>query len=89
MSDKVINVHGKRNVITEETIMNTRIWYANNALGCITEAVSGDVRVNDLEQYKEDKLAEIDQWLSADYQVSLAFWQTAYYLQTGCSVSIC
>lgn len=35
--------------ITKETIIKTRQWFLENTQGCIDEAVSGQVRINDHE----------------------------------------
>jgi len=37
--------------LTQETILATRQWFADNAMACISEVKSGEVKVNDPEKY--------------------------------------
>lgn len=86
--EQVINVNGERVIITEETIKATYQWYADNAQGYIDKALSGKVRVNDVHQYIIDKTTDKINYLNGKFQKSLAFWQQAYYIQSGECVGI-
>ncbi len=83
-----MRVHNKQVLITTETLTLTCKWYADNAQGCIDEAVSGEVFVNDLEKYTADKLADKTKYLSGKFDPWLGFWQKAHYLQSGQSVGL-
>ena len=85
---KIIRVHDKQILITDETIKITIDWYIKNAIGCIREAQSGLVFVNDLKDYKAKKIAQIREYKSGNFYKGLWFWSKAYYLQTKKSVSM-
>ena len=74
--------------LTTETIQSTRQWFADNAQACIDEAVSGDVKVNDLIGYIERQEQRIDECLSGVWDQTFTFLQRAYYIQTGESVAL-
>lgn len=83
-----ITVHNQPVTITEETILKTRQWYADNAQACIDEAVSGKVRVNGLSEYIEWRRQGAADTLAGKLDHTFAFIQIAYYLQTGISVPL-
>ncbi|MCP3681518.1 MAG: hypothetical protein GY861_02415 [bacterium] len=83
----VIN-HGERVQLTEDTITATCQWYADNAQGCIDEVLSGDVKVNDMESYIEEKIKSKAMYLSRKFEIGLWFYQKALYIQTGKSVPL-
>lgn len=69
--------------LTDDTISKTRQWYADNAQACIDEAVSGDVKVNDLAKYIEWNKQKIVDSLTGKSDHTFTFIQMAYYIQTG------
>jgi hypothetical protein len=69
--------------ITAESIQATRQWFADNAQACIDEAVSGEVRVNDLESYIEWNKQRIVDALAGKGDYTFTFAQRAHYIQTG------
>ena len=75
-------------VITPETILATREWYAANARACINGATTGKFRVNDLAEFVEWHGQMALDYLRGDNDGALAFMQRALYMQTGVSVAI-
>lgn len=75
-------------VITPETILATREWYAANARACIDGATKGEFHVNDLAKYVEWHEQRAADSLRGDNDGSLAFMQRALYVQTGVCVAI-
>lgn len=69
--------------ITNETILKTRQWYYDNAMACIAEVKSGEVKVNNPEKYFDDCNRRAKEYLEGKWDHTLAFCQTAHYLQTG------
>lgn len=76
-----MHVNGTK--ITDETILATRQWYADNAQACIDEARSGATRVNDLERYCAWREQCIVDSLAGNGDHTLAFIQRALFIQTG------
>ena len=85
---KTAYINGKELGITGCTILATRNWYAENAQLCIDEAVSGEVRVNDLDTYIEWRKSNIVASLIGLLDHTVAFLQMAVYIQTGESVPL-
>lgn len=83
-----MRVHGELVTLTEETITKTNQWYSDNAQGCIDEALSGAVFVNDIESYVKGKKELKDKYLSGEFEIGLWYYQQAYYIQTSESVGI-
>ncbi len=69
--------------LTAETIKATRQWFADNALACIAEVESGEVRVNDRERYFAWRMQCHADALAGRYDHSLTFLQRATYIQSG------
>jgi hypothetical protein len=74
--------------ITQETIIATRQWFADNARGCISEVESGAVRVNDPESYFEWRLQQVADSLAGNNDHTFTFLQRAHYIQTGECVAL-
>lgn len=70
-------------ILTQETIFNTRQWFADNAQTCIDQAVSVEVKVNNLDGYIESKETYIEECLSGVWDHTFTFQQRAIYIQTG------
>ena len=71
-------------VITkEQATITTRQWFADNAQACIDEAISGQVRVNNLASYVVDQTQRIQDCLAGKWDHTLAFQQRVLYVQTG------
>lgn len=86
IESKVIMVHGELVLITNDTIRKTCAWYAKNQQGCIDEAQSGKVKVNDLQSYIIECEQLKQQYLNGEFEAGLWFWQRAYFIQSGHSV---
>lgn len=76
-----MNINGIE--ITSETILATRNHFVGIYKGCIAEAVSGEVRVNDLDKYIQSHEQHISKILAGESDHTLAFLQCALWLQTG------
>lgn len=74
--------------LTEETILKTREWFANNAHECIEEVRSGKVKVNDPEAYYAWCEECIKDAMEGRYDHTLAFLQRAYFIQTEESIAL-
>lgn len=70
-------------MLTTDTIKATRQWFADNAQACINEAVSGQVRVNNLTSYVADQAQRIQDCLAGRWDHTLAFQQRVLFIQTG------
>lgn len=70
-------------ILTSETIKATQQWYAENAQACINEAISGQVKVNDLDKYVQDQKLSMAEYLNGTWDHTLAFQQRATFIQTG------
>lgn len=69
--------------LTAETITKTEQWFIDNALGCIAEAESGEVFVNDFESYKAWQMEIVKKYTDKTYRPTLSFLLKAWYIQTG------
>ena len=78
----------ERVLLTEDTINKTCQWYADNAQGCINEVLNGEVTVNDIDSYIEEKIKSKADYLDKNFELGLWFYQKALYIQTGESVAI-
>ena len=76
-------INSKELCITGCTILATRNWYADNAQACIDEAVCGEVKVNNLENYIEWRKSHIIDSLIGLSDHTVSFLQMAVYIQTG------
>lgn len=70
-------------ITKEQAVITTRQWFADNAQACINEAVSGQVRVNNLASYVADQTQGIQDCLAGNWDHTLAFQQRVVYVQTG------
>lgn len=79
-----INISDIKPVITKEVaVITTRQWFADNAQACIDEAISGQVRVNNLASYVADQTQRIQDCLAGKWDHTLSFQQRMVYVQTG------
>lgn len=67
----------------EQAVVAARQWFADNAQACIDEAISGQVRVNNLASYVADQTQRIQDCLAGNWDHTLAFQQRVVYVQTG------
>ena len=72
-----------RIILTNESIMETRKYYADLALLCIEDAKTGKTRVNDLDKYIAWEMELHDRALSGESDHTFTFQQHAVWLQTG------
>lgn len=70
-------------ITKEQAIITTRQWFADNAQACIDEAVSGQVRVNNLASYVADQAQRIQDCLAGNWDHTLVFQQRVLFIQTG------
>lgn len=70
-------------MITQETVIKTRQWFAENAQACIDEAISGKVCVNDLPLYVKQMEKRKAESISGKNDHTFTFRQKAVYIQTG------
>ncbi|MED3792401.1 hypothetical protein P4571_08090 [Niallia alba] len=82
----MLNFNGVQ--LTEESIQETRKWFANNAIACIEEVKSGEVYVNDREYYFTWREKEAKEYMEGKYDHVLVFLQRAYFIQTGESIAL-
>lgn len=78
-----ITVHNQPVTLTTETISATRQWFIDNAQGCINEAVTGEVRVNDLPRYIKWNEVRIEDIKAGNSDHTFTFIQMAWYIQSG------
>lgn len=69
--------------LTQETVVRTRQWFADNARECVVAATEGEFHVNDLPRYARDQEASAVAFLAGERDHTFTFWQRAVYLQTG------
>ena len=70
-------------VSATDTINATRQWFADSAQACVNEAISGQVKVNDLDKYVQDQKRRMAEYLNGTWDHTLAFQQKATFIQTG------
>ncbi len=70
-------------MISEESVLAARQWFSQNALECMREVESGNLRVNDPESYKRDCIRRSEEYLAGLWDHTQAFRQRAFYIQTG------
>lgn len=74
--------------ITAETVIKTRKYGIRQCQACIDEAVSGKVRVNDLDKYIDHHNSHIAKYESGYYDDTIHFLSKAIYIQFGESAPI-
>ena len=74
--------------ISAEKVIKTCEYGIRQCKDCIDEALSGKVRVNDLEKYIDHRNSDIAKYESGYYDNTLHFLSKAIYLQFGESVPI-
>lgn len=74
--------------LRNESIQAARQWFHDNALACIAEVESGEVKVNDLEKFRAWKTESAADALAGKYDHTLAFLQRAHFIQTGECVAL-
>lgn len=71
------------NTLTQETILATRQWFADNALACMSEVEDGSVKVNDVDAYYAWVRGRRDDALAGKNDHTFTFQQRGWYIQTG------
>ena len=74
--------------LTPETLEQTKQSFIDGCKDCIREAESGEVFVNDLEDYTAWRLSQIRSYENDENSHTFTFLQRAYYIQTGESVAL-
>lgn len=69
--------------ITQETILKTRQHFIDICYGCIKEAQSGDVYVNDIDDYVAWRHSQITEYMMGKNDHTVTFQQRALWIQTG------
>lgn len=69
--------------LTEQTMQETRQFFADNKDACIAEVLSGAVKVNNNESYFKWMLEMKAEALCGGQDHIFTFLQRAYYIQTG------
>jgi hypothetical protein len=67
----------------EESVAETRLWFFDNAVACIEQALAGRATVNDLDGYiawREDCMVAS---LNGEGDHTFAFQQRRHFIQTG------
>lgn len=83
-----IFVRGQKIEITEQTIRQTREWFAEKARECARQAAEGDFHVNDLQRYLDQQIEKERAALAGEFDKSVTFAQMAFFIQTGESVPL-
>lgn len=74
--------------LSNESVIATRQWFADNAKACIDEALSSDIRVNDLESYIEWQRELATAAMLGYHDHTFTFRQRAWFIQTGECVAL-
>ena len=74
--------------LTQTSIDKCIIEMIQNQQGCIDEVLSGEVRVNDKENYFKQCNVWADRYRNRDFKITLTFLQHTYYIQTGESIAL-
>lgn len=77
--------------LTQETILATRQHFADNAQGCISEVLSGEVKLpsqTDQKEYFRQQRVRAINHLAGNYDHTWTFLQRAYWIQTGDDVAL-
>lgn len=70
-------------MITNETLIKTRQWFADNTDNCIADVKSGKMLVNDPEKYFSRQTQNKKDFLNGVYDHGFAFVQRATFIETG------
>lgn len=74
--------------LTDESIQKAREWFRDNALACIEEVRSGEVKVNDPEEYFAWCNERAKNAMEGKSDHTFAFMQRAHFIQTGECVAL-
>jgi hypothetical protein len=85
---KQIAVDGIVYTLTKETLDKTCSSYADNLLKQLAQAEDGTQPVNNLESFREYVKEQCQVYKQGLFVAGLWFWQRAYFIQTGRSVSV-
>ncbi len=78
-------------VITQESIIACRQWFADNADACIREAEDGTAPLashHPIELYRGKMAERKDAALAGEFDSTFTFMQRAHYIQTGECVAL-
>lgn len=85
---QTVRVYDKRVLLNINDIELASLSFAHNAQCCVDEAISGEVFVNDLDKYVNEKQQDIENYKTGNFNPWLGFWQHAIYLKTGQSIPV-
>lgn len=88
LESKQIAVDGIVYTLTKDTLDKTCLSYADNLLKQLEQAEDGTQPVNNLESFREYVKDQYQVYKQGAFVAGLWFWQRAYFIQTGRSVSI-
>jgi hypothetical protein len=74
--------------ITEDTILATRMHFADIHRACIADALTGETRVNNPKTYIEWEMKRIEQCMRGEFDHTLTYLQAALWIQTGDCIAI-
>lgn len=85
-----MRVYDELITLTLDTILKTNKHLADNAQGCINEALSGEVYVNPamFDEYIKSCEERKESYLKGDFELTLGYYQDAYLIQTGKSIPL-
>ena len=73
--------------LDEYAILAARKWFADNCYACISQAIDGSLKVNDLQKYIKTESQKAKDFLAGKHDKTFTFMQRAWYIQTGESVA--
>lgn len=88
MTSQNISINGVLVTITRDTMQKPCEWYADNLATQLENVLWGVSKVNsipDFMQYVSDQYLE---YKNGTFYPGLWFWQKAYFVQTGKSISL-
>jgi hypothetical protein len=85
---KDISVNGQIITLTKETLDKTCLSFANGIVQQLVGAMDGTAPVYSLPDFMQHVSDQYLKYLKGTFYPGLWFWQRAYFIQTGKSVSL-
>lgn len=70
-------------IFNATTVRKARNWFYQNKKECLKQALSGEIRVNDIDDYRDQCETYMKDVMSGKYDKCFAFLQMCEYIQTG------